>query len=411
MTIEPLEHEYFMENMKASENVGDYSEDAVRKFSRWMYSHQDGIVQVCAFPVPSQGETKSDLPKGKWIHSRSFNELEDFCRTHSGLWVYHVYAGVNTLSQTPSYGRGSSDVIDTINILSLDIELSKDSYTGSTKQEVWWTYQLALAEIKYMAEEYNAWPMVVMSENGIHLHYRVYFDCTDELLYNNQHVYSKYLTEQAMNNKYTSIIKSKAPHSISFDQDDVSDPARVMKVPGTKGIKSDKGRLCGIIHKPSSVDAGLITESDIDYTVSELKTRFEDSSSSSSNNGSGNVSNEYSSRDGLKSVDTTPSDLSDDTRDKVMHLVRNDNTFSQYWNGDVVRYDSRSEMEFAFIIKLLNHGFSESEIVEIMWSSGMSKWNEESDHYREKTLYNAIDYFDGSTVKDSKNGSFSFSDR
>jgi len=312
-----------------------------------------------------------------------------------------VYSGVTVLSETPRYGRGSIEHIDKIKKLSFDIELAKDSYGGSAKEEVWWTYQYALAEIKYISEEYGAWPLVVMSENGIHLHYNVDFECDDELLYNRQHVYSKHVTEQAMNSKYVSQIQASSPSNIVFDQDDVSDPARVMKVPGTKGIKSEDGRMCGIIHQPNMKDAGVITEYDIDHTAEELKDQFSSDADTSS----------ACKNTELKTVDTTPSDLGTELTETVERLIKEDKSFSQYWHGDVDDYDSRSEMEFAFIIKMLNHGFDKDEIVDVMWASGMSKWQEESDHYRQRSIENALEYFDGSTTKGSENGSFSFSEK
>jgi len=401
--IEPLDKDDFIDHMRASEQYGDYAHGPVERFYEWMYRSQDGVVQTCAFPVPPKDKDKADMGEGKWIHARTFNEFQEFCKTHSGLWMYHVYSGVNTLSETPDYGRGSAQIIDNINILSFDIELAKDSYSGSTKEEVWWTYQYALAEIKFMEQEYGVWPLTVMSENGIHLHYQVDFDCTDELMHNRQHMYSKFITQQAMDNQYTSIVEAQSPDSITFDQDDVSDPARVMKVPGTKGIKSESGRLCGIIHQPTATEAGTITPSDIPHGDDEIRDSFEQSSKTS------NSSSESTEK--LDSIDITPSDLSSELAERVKHLVRNDPTFSDYWQGTIDENDDRSETEFSFILKLLNHDFTKQQIVDVMGASGMEKWHEESTHYREKTLSEAVDWFDGTVKRDSTNGSFSFSEK
>jgi len=97
--------------------------------------------------------------------------------------------------------------------------------------------------------------------------------------------------------------------------------------------------------------------------------------------------------------------------DRVRYLVRNDDTFSEYWRGKIDKDGDRSEKEFAFILKMLNHDFTKQQIVDVMWASGMEKWQEESTHYREKTLAEAVDWFDGTVQKDSTNGSFSFSER
>jgi hypothetical protein len=392
--IQPLSENEFMTQMGKAEQAGDYSESAVERFWDWMYGRRDGIVQVCAFPVPTKDKTKDEMGEGKWVHSRSLREFKDFCSTHSGLWRYHVYAGVNTLHEEPEYGRGSVDHINRVHRLTFDIETERDSYGGASRREVWWTYRYALAQVKYMAEEYDVLPLFVMSENGVHLHYRADFPCTDEYLQGRQHTMCKYITYKAMDNKYVDVVLNNCPSDITIDQDDVSDPPRVMKVPGTRGIKSDTGRLCGIIHEPQLSGAGIITESDVDVDESV----FDDDSSTTPG-----------SLDSPRNVDTTPSSLGDDTVGKVKRLAKNDSRFRQFWKGKIPGYESRSEAEFAFVIKMLNHGFDEQQIVDIMWASGMSKWGDESSHYRERTVENAIDYFDGTVKKDAEDGSYSFS--
>lgn len=392
--ISPLDEDTFMSQMQLSEDAGDYSEDAVQRFWDWMYHREDGLVQVCAFPVPTEDRSKEEMGEGKWIHARTFKEFKDFCETHSGLWRYHVYSGINMLDSTPEYGRGSIEHISKVHRLSFDIETERESYGGASREEVWWTYRLALAETKFMLEEYGVLPLIVMSENGIHMHYKVDFECSDDYMSGGQHMYCKYITHQAMNSEFAQTVKSEAPDYITFDQDDVSDPPRVMKVPGTRGIKSESGRLCGIIHEPNLSDAGTITQDMLDVDEEDIEELTEESEES---------------QDTTRNVDTSPADLGSDSMQKVRRLAKNDDTFARYWQGDIGKYKSRSEAEFAFVIKMLNHGFTESQIVDVMWASGMSKWEEESKHYRERTIERAIEYFDGTVVKDSRDGSFSFS--
>jgi len=392
--IEQIDKDQFISRMEIAEIEGQYAENAVKRFWDWMFKQTDGIVQACAFAVPTGDGNIEDKADNKWVHARAYSEFEDFCNTHSGLWRYHVYAGVNTLDRTPGHGRGSVRHIDRVNRISFDIETEREPHSGASKEEVWWCYRYALAQTKFMAEQYGVWPMMIMSENGVHLHYKADFECSDELLHGKQHVYTKYLTHRAINSKYANIIENKAPDSISFDQDDVSDPARVMKVPGTRGIKSENGRLCGIIHQPNLSDAGIVNGDSIDVDVDELKETFADSDS----NG-----------DTTRVVDTSPGKLNSDTMGKVKRLCKNDKRFRMYWRGDPGEYESRSEAEYAFILKMLNHGFSERQIVNVMWASGMSKWQEDSDHYRDRTIRHALEYFDGTVVKDSKDGSFNFS--
>ena len=385
-----------MDKMELAENAPDYSEKANKRFYQWMYRRTEGLVQVCAFPVPSKDQDKSETGNGKWIHARKYKEFAEFCKTHSGLWRYHVYSGVNTLDTSPDNGRGGLKYIDRVDHLSFDIETKRDSYSGAPKEHVWWCYKYGLAQAKYMMEEYGVLPLVVMSENGIHLHYNVDFEVKSDKLIGKQHKYTKYLTHKAKNSIWAKKIKQSAPDEVEFDQDDVSDVPRVMKVPGTKGIKSENGRLCGIIHEPSSKEAGVIQSDDISVGDGKLDS-IADKTVSSTGSKTG--------------VDATWSELSDSTMDKVHSLAKNDSTFRDYWNGDLDNYKSRSESEFAFVIKMLNHDFSPDEIIEVMWASGMTKWDEESEHYRERTIENAIDYFDGDVVRTSRDASINFKRR
>lgn len=392
--IEPLDQNTFMAQMRKAEKAGEISEPAIKRFWKWMYGNPEGSVQVCAFPVPTEDQTQNEIGQGKWVQARTYEEFYDFCDTHSGLWRYHTYAGVNTLDTVPEQGRGKLEHIDRVDHLSFDIETETGSYQGASKEAVWWSYQYALAEVKFMMEKYDVLPMVVMSENGIHLHFNVDFEVRDELLLGKQHLYSKYLTHEAMESDYVQVIEDKAPDHITFDQDDVSDPPRVMKVPGTRGIKSDTGRLCGIIHEPSLSNAGIIKEEDVVVTEEDKQQLRDDTKEKSKDK---------------TPDDTSPGKLSNDTKKKIARLCKNDPTFKQYWNGNPGEYKSRSEAEFAFILKMLNHDFTVQQIVDTMWSSGMSKWDEESEHYRERTIERALEYFDGTVVRDSSDGSYSFS--
>ena len=54
MTLSPIDKQAFLKQLKKAEEYGDFSEKAVSEFYDWMYSHQDGYVQVCAFPVPTE---------------------------------------------------------------------------------------------------------------------------------------------------------------------------------------------------------------------------------------------------------------------------------------------------------------------------------------------------------------------
>jgi hypothetical protein len=389
----PVSKDVFMSQMERAESDISYHEETVRSFWDWMYRYTPGVVQVCSFPVPAKDQKQDDVGDGKWVHCDSYEEFEDFCSTHSDLWRYHVYSGVNTLSSTPEYGRGTMKHIDTVDHLSFDIETKRESYGGASKEEVWWTYRYALAQIKFMKEEYDVLPLVVMSENGIHLHYKANFENTKDTITGKQHIKSKYITHKAMQSEYVNYIKDNAPPHVDFDQDDVSDLPRVMKVPGTRGIKSQTGRLCAIIHQPSLKECGHIRSQDVNVDESFIENTNSKPNSESSSD---------------ESVPVSYSGIDADTQHHVKVLLTKDESMRQFWSGDTSGYDSRSEAEFAFILKLMRHDFSVEQIVNVMWSSGMSKWNEEDESYRQSTLSNAADWFDGNVVRDSINGSFEF---
>lgn len=394
MVVEPLSKGLFFTQMDKARDAGNVSENAIKRFWDWAYADEDGAVQTCAFPVPTDNYSRHEIGNGKWIHARSYDEFKDFCSTHSGMWRYHVYSGVNTLNEIPDGGRGKAKHISSVNHLSFDIETKRESYSGATKQEVWWCYKYALAQAKFMHEQYSVWPMIVMSENGIHMHYKVNFKTKEDLMNGKSHVYSKYITKQSMQSEYAKKVENNSPADVEFDQDDVSDVPRVMKVPGTRGIKSKSGRLCGIIHQPTLEQAGVIEPQDV--TVPD--DAFDDESDESANSNSGSMN-----------VKVTPDDASVGVMNRVKSLCKKDERFRKLYYGNTSGYKSRSEAEMGFAMKMLNHGFEPDEMNEIFWSSGMSKWDEESDNYRKRTIEKAVQGFDGETTKDSTNGTFSFS--
>lgn len=396
--IDPLSKQTFIDNMRKAEEGPDVSGNAIKRFWDWAYAGEEGDVQTCAFPVPTEDKSPDEMGTGHWIHARTYEEFRDFCSTYSGMWRYHIYSGVNTLNKEPENGRGGAKHITEVNHLSFDIELERDSYQGSTKNDVWWCYKYALAQAKFMNQEYGVWPMIVMSENGIHMHYKVDFTTDEEKMIGKSHKYTKYLTHQSMDSEHAEIIENKAPSYVNFAQDDVSDVPRVMKVPGTRGIKSENGRLCGIVHEPSLEKAGVITPDQVDVPDDFNKEKEKSQSSDESFENEGKV-------------DVEPEKASDETITRVKSLCKKEKLFRQLFRGEIASYDSRSEAEFAFIMKMLNHGFKAEEINEVMWASGMSKWDEESDHYRERSIEKALDRFDGYVQKDSTNGTFSFSRR
>ena len=396
MNLRPYSKERFIELMEVSEDGLISSEDRIADFFDWMYADEDGIVEACAFHIPSEdGEKRSKANKN--FHTTKKDEFVEFCDTHSGLWRYQVYAAVNTLACEPEYGRTDLSTIASVNTIPFDIETKRGSYKGSSKEEVWWSYKYALAQTKFLNERYGVWPLIVMSENGVHLHVKANFPVIEDYIHGKQHIYSKYVTHEAMNNKYTQLVKENAPDTVEFAPDDVSDVPRVMKVPGTLGIKSDNGRLCGIIHQPPKSEAGCIDITDIsDIEIEQFRRQLEEDNESQSNS----TSNIHVAADMPES--DTP------LKDRIQRLKKEDNLFNALWQGEMLHYDSRSEAEMAFVMKLLSQGFSESQIRDTLTMSGMTKWNEASQHYRDRTIEQGIAEFDGKVTRDSTSSQLSF---
>lgn len=388
-----IDRDTFTKQMELAEAQTGVSEATIRKFYQWMYSDIDGVVQACAFGVPVESDGETVTPKSKFEHVTTEDEFVDFAKQYSGLWTYHVYSGVNVLDATPTDGRGGIEHIDTVNHVTFDIETKRSAYQGSTVEEVWWSYQYAMAQVQFVYQEYGVLPMVVMSENGIHMHYKADFPITKDLLVEKQHKLSKFITQQAMNCDLVQEVKAAAPDGIEFDQDDVSDPARVMKVPGTMGQKSEKGRMCAIIHIPSVGEAGQITTSDISIPKAAVLEK--------PNNEKPTVTKADVSLDSDNSI---PSDLGE----TIASHARNDGKLRALLSGDTLSYKSRSEAEFALIVKLLSIGTAPSDIPTVMNKSGMTKWGEDSEHYREKSLERALDYFDGTVYRDSSSSQMNF---
>lgn len=391
--FDSIDEATFRKQMNVAESMKGVSEQTIRQFYGWMFSDLEGTVQACAFGVPVDTGEETITPKSKFEHVTEVDEFVNFAKEYSGLWTYHVYAGVNTLNATPTDGRGGIEHIDTINHVTFDIETKREAYQGSTVEEVWWSYQYAMAQTRFMYDEYGVLPLVVMSENGIHLHFKADFPITKDLLVEKQHKLSKYITQQTMNCDEVQKVIDAAPEHVEFDQDDVSDPARVMKVPGTLGQKSEKGRMCGIIHAPGVGQAGQITTSDISIPKAAVLEKPSDEKPTASRT-------EMS----LDSDNSIPSNMSE----TIASHARNDGKLRSLLAGDISGYDSRSEAEFALVLKLLSIGISPSDIPSVMSKSGMSKWDEEGKHYREKTINRALDYFDGTVYRDSSSSQMDF---
>ncbi len=78
-------------------------------------------------------------------------------------------------------------------------------------------------------------------------------------------------------------------------------------------------------------------------------------------------------------------------RDTFDHLLTVDGRLSSLFNGDIEGYASRSEAEFALVMKLISYGFSDGQINRIMLDSKIGKWGE-SDQYAEFTLRKAHEW-------------------
>jgi putative DNA primase/helicase len=78
-------------------------------------------------------------------------------------------------------------------------------------------------------------------------------------------------------------------------------------------------------------------------------------------------------------------------RDTFDHLLTVDGRLNGLFNGDIEGYASRSEAEFALVIRLISYGFSDEQINRIMKDSRIGKWNE-SEQYAEYTLRKAHEW-------------------
>ncbi|MEM4098971.1 MAG: phage/plasmid primase, P4 family, partial [Candidatus Micrarchaeaceae archaeon] len=78
-------------------------------------------------------------------------------------------------------------------------------------------------------------------------------------------------------------------------------------------------------------------------------------------------------------------------KDTFNHLLTVDGKLNRLWNGDTEGYPSRSEAEFALVMKLISYGFSDDQINSIMKESKIGKWNT-SEQYAEFTLKKAHEW-------------------
>jgi len=73
------------------------------------------------------------------------------------------------------------------------------------------------------------------------------------------------------------------------------------------------------------------------------------------------------------------------------NLLRKDGKLRELYQGSASCYKSRSEAEFALLIKLAYYGFSQAEVWKIMGDAKIGKWKEAPESYRKHSYKKALE--------------------
>jgi len=76
----------------------------------------------------------------------------------------------------------------------------------------------------------------------------------------------------------------------------------------------------------------------------------------------------------------------------VLDILQRDPMIRDLYRGEpfkLTRYASRSEAEFALVIRLMEYEVPPAQINELMYTAGIGKWRDAGEHYRRQTLHKA----------------------
>ncbi len=265
--------------------------------------------------------------KSKFI--KNANELIKLCEENSGR--NHIFIGIN---EREKKGTKIEDIKQIKNFV-IDIDNKKDFFK---------TQETALKIKNDAIKQGFKEPLLIVSGNGFHLYFAL------KPIENNEKNRAKL---KSIGNK----IKQKYEDKNCEIDKAVFEPARVMRLAGTKNVKKNVNQMCSIINKDNK------REPDELFTKKLLGTKPESSAI-------------------IKIGELEPS---------LSEVINNHADIKRLFQGNWKdKFPSRSEAEESLICKLIQIGLDKKQIFKVMVSCEIGKWQEANIQYRELSYKKAL---------------------
>ena len=339
-------------NSEASKN---FNEDDVR-FTYRLLGHKEETEIRLIDP------TKKKSPKSVFVHNE--DEFIKVCKEHNGK--YNVYAGIN---ERRTGGTTGTDV-KTINVFVIDIDaIRKDSKLTTEELK-----KLSATDLELKKAEEVANKIVKdLAKKG----HRTYKACSG----NGYQLWISLIPMKASEELEAKIQILQRETRKRYENeevgiDNIGDLPRIIKVIGSLNIKGDNTE--DRPHRLSQWDVSIKKVVRCSKTAERIK----------------NI--EIPPTPEIKEFNFD--ELSDG---ELRQVIENDILIWDLMNGKWEDYDykSRSEAEFALVIKLIQKKAPHKQVVELMERCKIGKWLEANDRYRELTYRKALGFAQKNPLK------------
>lgn len=311
---------------------------------------------------PESDETKKKPPQSIFVSSE--DEFVKVCAEFDGK--YNIYVGIN---ERKSKGTDQKDVI-TVSTIVIDIDpiRPKGLEKQASREEELNDALITSSQIVQDCHDKTEFkpPSVALSGNGVHLWFKIpLIEISDENRNDVEQKIKKFI--QALQKKYNN-------NKIKIDQ--IGDLPRIIKVIGTKSIKGTP-----TTERPHRDTHWLTCNPEFDEELKKeiLSIQLKES-----------LIRNY--------VEPTK---------KTLQQIRGifcSKKLQRLFDGDIEGYVSRSEAEMAIVCKLVEEEVPKEQVLEIMQSCRIGKWNEAHEQYRERTYNKAVSFVSENKKENLKDG-------
>lgn len=289
------------------------------------------------------------------------NDFVRLCIRYNG--VRNIYVGIN---ERCDKGTKAEHVVSLNNVF-IDIDSIRRKGEMASKEMLAESEEKANKVSGYFRKSGFIEPKIVFSGNGNHLYAQIPpIEVNDS---NREDISIKLkIFGNSLRNMFSDR-KSKI--------DNTFDISRVVGVPGTLSVKEFTSLRKSVSHLKRDEDAKLREH------ILLMKSPYADEIGR-------NASKRYEEINPLNVVSIPKKLNSRWNEGNLDYALRTDMKFRELYNGNISGYPSRSEAEFALIMKCMFYGIG---VIDALYSSGIGKWKDSGDNYRKRTVERAESMF------------------